>query len=175
MQTYNDMKLSILNEEASTVESIGVFIKLPEDLAKQYQQMKEDPSPPHITVLYIGDVDVEQKAKAIKTIKEIVAAYDPIDVWVDGLAYFTNPKGEEIAHSMVEAKTLAALSKDLWDELLRIGIKVQHSFPDYTPHVTLQYGDKRNYDGPVPKGNFNCKEVEIWAKDAKKIGVAKFG
>lgn len=169
------MKLSILSETAEPASELGIFIKLPNEIARLYPKLDKDSSPPHITVLYVGDVKADKKHQVIKAIKEIASQYDPIDIWIDGLAYFTNPKKEEIAHSMVEAKGLAALSRDLWDEILRLGVKVENSFPDYTPHVTLQYGKKRDYDGPTPSGNFKCTELEIWVNDGKKIATAKLG
>ncbi len=170
------MRLSLLFEaKEKTLHGMGVFLKLPTELAKEYPELETDPSPPHITVLYIGDIDASRKDEVVETIQKICKTYQSMEVWVGGLAYFTNQKGEEIAHSMVEAKGLAAISKDIWDAVMRLGVKVEHSFPDYTPHVTLQYGDKRDYDGPTPEGNFKLKELEIWLADAEKIGVAKLG
>ena len=155
---------------------MGVFLKLPEELAKDYPELDDDESAPHVTILYIGDVDAARKNEVVSVIKKVCSTYEPMEAWVGGLAYFTNQKGEEIAHSMVEAKGLAALNRALWDAVLRIGVKVEHAFADYTPHVTLQYGDKRDYDGVVPEGSFKVMELEIWGGGkGDKIGMAKLG
>lgn len=174
-KTY-DMRMSLLFEAAEkTIEGMGVFLKLPEKLAKDFPALESDGSPPHVTVLYIGNVDAARKDDVIETIEKVCSTYEPMEVWVGGLAYFENPKGEQIAHSMVEAKGLAGLSRDIWDAVMRLGVKVEHSFPDYTPHVTLQYGTKRDYKGETPEGNFKCTELEIWIKDGEKLCAAKLG
>ncbi len=170
------MRLALLFEaKEKALHGMGIFLRLPKGLAKQYPKLETDPSPPHVTVLYIGDVEASRKSEVVETIQKVCKTYTSMEVWVGGLAYFTNQKGEEIAHSMVEAKGLAALSRAIWDAVMRLGVKVEHSFPDYTPHVTLQYGEGRDYDGPVPEGNFKLRELEIWLDDAKKIDVAKLG
>jgi len=162
------MKLSTLHE-ASNHNHVGIFIPLPAKLAKQYPHKEKDQSSPHITVLYIGEANNNEIDIIKKVARKVASRYDPIEIFTSGLAWFTNNKNEEIAHSMVEAKGLATLSKDLWDSILRAGIKVAHSFPEYTPHVTLAYGKKREYDGPTPSGSWICKSVELWRGKGERV------
>jgi len=162
------MRLTLLSE--AVYQHIGLFIPLPANLAKQYKFKKEDQSKPHITVLYIGETNSKDIDLISKVSRKIVSRHDPIEVFISGLAWFTSLDGEEVAHSMVEAKGLTSLHKELWDGLLKAGIKVSHSYPEYTPHVTLKYSNRRReYDGLIPEGSWVVKHVELWKSKGNTI------
>jgi len=158
------MRLIALCEDQTKIDHVGFFVKLPEDLAKQYPNLDpdEDTSSPHITVLYIGKANEKDLKKIEKVGKRVISKHGPIEVFVSGCAYFTNQDGKDIAHSMVEANGLQTLHKELWDELLKDGIEVEHSHPEFTPHVTLSYDHGRDYDGVQPEGSWTCDSIELW-------------
>jgi len=163
------MKLDTLFE-SKNLNHVGIFIPLPAKLAREYPHKKEDQSQPHITVLYIGEASSDDIPKIKKVARAVCKRHKPIEIFTSGCAYFKNHDGDQVAHSMVEGKGLATLSKDLWDSMLREGIKVAHSYPEYTAHVTLEYcGKKRDYDGPTPSGDWIAKSVELWQGKGEKV------
>jgi 2'-5' RNA ligase len=174
MNDFTSRLHQVLKEEKEHGH-VGYFVKLPKKLADQYPKdayKDGDTSDPHITLLYVGLVPSKDIPKLKKIGKEIVAQHKKMECFVGGLAYFTSPDNE-VAHSIVECKGLAKLNKALWDAALEAGIKVEHKFPEYTPHVTLSCGPKRDYDGPFPHGSFMVAEIELWAEDGRKLASFK--
>jgi len=49
---------------------IGVFVPLPADLAKQYPKKVDDPSPAHVTFLYVGDVPPARRSEFTDLVKK---------------------------------------------------------------------------------------------------------
>jgi 2'-5' RNA ligase len=166
------MRLNLLYEaKSSSLEKVGVFIKLPKNLASQYPSKEEDSSPPHITTLYCGDIRPLTASDAVNIVKKVAKSHSQMECFVGGLAYFTNPEGKEIAHSMVEAKGLWKLRDDLLYAFKKAGVNDISEFADFTPHVTLEYGDKRDYnEEDCPNGSFIIRELEIWGRDSKVLG-----
>lgn len=161
------MRLKLLVEE-KTLKGSGLFIKLPEELAKQFPKLDKDTSPPHITLLFIGDITESEKETVAEITNKICEKYAPVEIFFGGLAYFSNPDAE-VAHSIVEAQKLAAFRQEIWDALLQANIKIEDNHPHYTPHITLQYGDARDYKGEQPEGNFRADKIELWSDHGKVL------
>lgn len=169
------MKLSLLTED-SYAKHVGLFIPLPRELAKQYPPKQEDKSDPHITVLYIGEASIDELDLIEKVSRKVLSKYRPLEIFIGGLAWFDSNEDGQVAHSMVEAKNLHTIHKHLWDELEKAGIEVDHAYPEYTPHVTLSYaGNKRQYDGPVPEGSWECNTIELWKGKGEKVASFRLG
>ncbi len=145
--------------------SAGVFIPLPENLARQFPTLAEDSSPPHVTLLFVGDVTGREKVFA-----EVVRGFftkerGPVLARLAGLDYFTTQTGR-VAFTRVHFSTdMGALRDRLASCLQDAGFAVENSFPlAYTPHVTLRYTDNPDFrwKGEVPQGSWPFHSVELW-------------
>ncbi len=159
---------------ASTVESIGLFLQMPDEIAKEFPEKdKEDASPPHLTVLYIGDQDSKDLDNIIEICNDVIHTHDPIQITLEDLDFFTSSDTElenrEIAHLPIKCDGMAKLRKDVWDTLEDAGYEIQDSHREYKPHATLAYCSDREYDGPVPTGSFLCTSIDVWKKGGNCI------
>lgn len=150
-------------------ESAGIFIVLPKNLAKQFKSLGEhDDSNPHVTVLFIGKVSKDQHDVIENTVKGVLKDLEPFELALDDkVTYFKPSKhsdGCKIAKMKVVSKGLQKLHKDLKKALENAGVEIDDHFPDYKPHVTLEYmaPPKEKYDDEAPSGSWTAKSVEIW-------------
>lgn len=149
-------------------DSVGLFIRLPEHLAEQFPSLApEDNSPPHVTFLYVGKVAEEQDEVFLETVHKVFAEGMPtIKAKLIGLEHFDHPdKERRVAHCAVRfSSPLSEIRSRLRSALEDAGIEVGDSFPVYRPHVTLAYmpGLDSKYDGPVPEGEWEFDEIEVW-------------
>ena len=161
--------------------SVGLFIPLPKRLAKKFPSLGEnDTSPSHVTFLYIGDVKGEKEQKhLIDTLKKVHGKWWPeVTGTLDGLEHFNHPdKDRRVAHVKVDFdKDLAGMRHRVKQELEDGGITVGDSFPEYKPHVTLEYMpgiDSPDYEGDIPEGTWKFKGMEVWG--LPKVHKIKFG
>jgi 2'-5' RNA ligase len=159
----------------------GVFVKWPKEIAKQFPSTSEfDSSPPHITVLFIGEIPKKHKVVAKEIIKRVCMEFDPFEVKLDNkVSYFPatkNSNGCKVAKLNIISKDLKKLNKRLRGELESAEIKVDNTFPVYKPHTTIEYMEsgKEKYDGVIPSGSFVVGQVEIWDGDDKeKVNIGR--
>ena len=143
----------------------GVFIPLPEELAKQFPRLSEDSSKPHVTFLYVGNT-VGKEGVFEKAVRDFFAEErGPILARLSGVDYFTN-QTSRVAYTRVHFSTdMGAMRDRLASKLEDLGFKVGNKFPlAYLPHVTLEYMDDPNgrWEGPVPVGEWHFHSVEVW-------------
>lgn len=176
--TFRDAKRFFIESDNLTAqmhEHAGVFIPLPEPLASKYPALQgHDESPPHITLCYIGELSEDKVPHAIEIIREVLQDFGPRECFVGGVAYFTNAKGEEIAHSIVECEGLYKINEEIKAKLTSRGIEVKDDYDAYTPHVTLHYGQARDYRGFQPAGKFMVDRCEFWLGKGKTAAVIPF-
>lgn len=143
-------------------ESAGLFIRLPEHIAKYFPAKKEDSSDPHVTVLYIGSVPKDY-ANSYKKIVEVACETTPLgEMEFKDLAYFKNDEGKWIAHNPIKCKNLAKLRNKIWEGCLKLGLPIHDNYPKYRPHATLAYLDKKEYTDEIFTGVWQPQEIEIW-------------
>ena len=162
----------------------GVFLPIPAQIAKHFPNKDaHDDSPPHLTLLYLGDITAEQQVKALYRIKQVMAYVKPFRVDMTEYGEFTNPEGKTIPHMAPTATHphgLSALHVALWRAIEDAGVPVGHSYGDYEAgkadaaafksHATLDYLEPgETYDGPKPTGSWDVREIEVWGH--KKIKV----
>lgn len=149
-------------------DSVGLFIRLPKDLAEQFPSLApEDNSPPHVTFLYVGEVTEEDEEVFLETVHKVFAQGLPtIKAKLIGLDHFDHPdKERRVAHCAVRfSASLSEIRARLRSALEDAGLTVGDSFPVYRPHVTLAYmpGLGSKYEGPVPEGEWEFDEIEVW-------------
>lgn len=145
---------------------VGVFAPLPPELAKQFPDKKEDKSPPHVTLAYLGDVpNPEDQKRLVESVKEFYARETgPIKARLMGVDYFRQPQGSVSYSRVVFVQDMGQMRDRLLSFLGDRGFKIQNNYPVFTPHVTLAYNDAPDavWDGKVPVGSWSFNQVEIW-------------
>ncbi|MFA6233496.1 MAG: 2'-5' RNA ligase family protein [Bacteroidota bacterium] len=159
---------------------VGVFIPLPEHLAKQFPSLGgEDKSPPHCTFLYVGKVEKDREERFLKAVREALSnVKGVVRGSLYGPEYFVHPaKERRVAVMRVRFnQDLAALRWHLRDALNEAGFNVDDSFPlVYQPHCTLQYLENLtdSYEGPIPQGDWTFEGIEVWG--LSKLVTVPFG
>lgn len=150
---------------------VGFFFPLPEDLAAQYPPLgPEDTSPPHVTLLFVGEVPNNRKAEFVEVARAALTKESgPVWVTLGEPDFFVHAdKDRRVWYSRVWfSKDVATIRDRLWAALVEAGFEVRHSYPlAYVPHVTLAYQlgatDVSPWDGPVPKGSWSASSVVVW-------------
>jgi len=159
--------------------SVGLFIPLPRDLAKQFPSLGEDDdSPSHVTFLYIGEFKGRRKQEnLLDVLRDCLRRWWPrCRATLGDLAYFDHhDKDRRVPHVQVDFdKDMSAFKHRLRQELHEAGIEVGDSFPEYKPHVTLAYmpGMDGEWEGKIPRGSWDFDEIEVWGlPEVHKIGL----
>jgi 2'-5' RNA ligase len=167
--------LRVARKFAAQERSIGLFLPLPKDLAKQFPSLGEkDDSPTHCTLLILGNVDPEDDDHLLATLMENLRKWPtPITATLKGLNYFDN-QGTVVAYDRVRFNTdVARLRSDLVAALMDKGFSIDDVSPqNYYPHVTLEYmppGSFGEYKGTVPQGSWEFDTVELWGMEDAPI------
>ena len=171
----------------------GVFIPLPDTLARYFPKKAEDTSVPHLTLLFVGEITPEDEKKLVEVVRSVADRWPPFRADVVGYGEFENKDGATIAHMIPSAsiclssangvfRGLADLHADLYAALDDAGLDAQHNYKGekfgdygdrvaaYKPHVTLDYvpaGGK--YTGPKPTGSWQVTEIEVWGHEKYRI------
>lgn len=155
--------------QKKAARGVGLFLPLPAGLAEQFPSLgAEDDSPPHVTLLYVGEVPAERRAEFVETVtKALGREAGPIRAYLDGLDYFVHPHANRrVYYNRVRfSKDVAEIRDRVWLALEDAGFEVKHSFPlAFFPHVTLAYAEglEAPYTGPVPTGSWAFDKVAIW-------------
>jgi len=154
----------------------GVFITLPDDLAKQFPLLgKHDDSPPHVTALFIGEVLKKDESLLLKTIKEVAELHEPFVMKLDEkVTYFPASKHSDdckIAKLKIISPELHEFHKALKEAIGKVEMHIDDHFSGYKPHVTLSYmpPPRKTYDRDVPSGSWVTEEIHIWNGDKKNV------
>ncbi len=154
----------------------GVFIPLPEELAKQFPPLSKDTSKPHVTLLYVGDVTGREEIFEGAVRDFFQEERGPILARLSGVDHFRN-QTSSVAYSRVHFSTdMGAMRDRLASRLEDLGFKVENKFPlAYLPHVTLAYLDdpQARWLLPAPVGEWHFHSVEIWG--LPKVSVIPLG
>lgn len=160
------VKAALIAAEREPGKSVGVFLPVPADLG--FPQVGDHDDDPHVTVLYIGAVPDGQRELLVKKVQEVVGGHPPLQLRLDeAVSYFPpseSSDGKRVAKLGVQCPALADLHAELWEQIEEAGIKVEHSFPDFKPHVTLDYIEPgTSYAGEAPTGgSWITNAMEIW-------------
>jgi 2'-5' RNA ligase len=148
-----------------------LFLPLPPSLASQYPSLApEDDSPPHITLLYVGEVPKAKEELFVSTVMNVLANEpSPILASLDEVDHFVHPhQNRQVFYSRVRfSRDVAELRDRVWLALEEAGFAVKHSFPlAFFPHVTLGYiedaGAKFVWTGVTPQGMWDIRSVAVW-------------
>lgn len=165
----------VVREGEDGADSCGVFIRLPERIAKQFPNKDEDDSPPHITVLFVGRLSAERAGDLLDAVRRGVEGFPAFDIEVTDYGEFVSDTGLVISHMIPRSREphgvatgLTYLHRTVLDAVRATGIDIQ-AHPMFKPHVTLAYRKAEDgpYDGPRPQGAWTCSGVEVWVGDSR--------
>lgn len=160
------VEAALIAAERPPGESIGVFLPVPDNLG--FPEAGDHNDDPHVTVLFIGAVPNGKRDILTKTVQEIVGGHPPLKMKIDDEVSYFDPSessdGKRVAKLGVSAEGLEDLHKEIWEEVEAAGIKVEHSFPDFKPHITLDYIEPdESYAGEAPTGGgWTANAFELW-------------
>ena len=153
-------------------KSVGFFLPVPDELAAQFPSLgKEDTSPPHVTLLYVGEVPKAREKEFISVATEALAKQPgPVIATIGAPDFFVHPEeNRRVWYSAVTfSKDVAELRDRLWLALEGAGFTVEDARPlAYTPHITLAYvnGEAHEHSawkGNVPGGAWSFDSVAVW-------------
>jgi 2'-5' RNA ligase len=149
-------------------ESVGIFATIPEELANQFPsagRLDHDSSPPHVTILYCGDLPLLFEEKMVEVVRKVCEQVKPFEVSFKRPDFFINAENEKIIHSPVKSKKLHDFNSVLKSSLLLNQVPVENKFPEYKPHVTIGYlkeNEEDIYSSIVPVGKWTIDSVWIW-------------
>lgn len=148
--------------------SACVVVELPYDLAWSVPYKAKDPSPPHVTVVYVPETQ-GRDTDLLAAVTAVAATFGAIDVEATGdVAYFHNDKAfGPIAYCPIESDRLALLNERLVEALTAAGFNQSLHGGTYVPHATLAYlpVDVDAYNGPSPRGTWTAKGVSVYFGD----------
>jgi 2'-5' RNA ligase len=155
-------------------EHVGLFLPLPERLARQYPpegKEGEDTSPPHLTLVYIGDVDDGKVEELREVLSRIVQAVPPMDLRLLPPTTFQNEEGQTILHSPVAGPQLEQAHNAIKGALQRRGFDVKH-YDEFKPHVTIEYidpGERSKFRYLSPKGRWRADSIGFWVGEDRQM------
>jgi phage-related protein (TIGR01555 family) len=166
--------LSVNEPQTQPAADVGprelcIVLKLPPEFARFVPFKSEDKSPPHVTLVYVDDVDPSEFDALLAELHSTFADIEPFNVTHPGdVAYFDNPERvgkQRVAYAVTSFNTdEQALFAELAAAIESFGLSVQVHGDKYTPHTTLAYlqTTDETYVGAVPKGTWSAVEVEVW-------------
>lgn len=149
-------------------ESVGLFSVLPEEIAAQFPEggkKGHDSSPSHVTICYLGNIPLIWEEKLVNVAEMVCAKFRPFTVRLGKPKTFINHKNETIYHSPVKGKKLFEFHDFLKRAYQLNGIPVDSKFPEYKPHVTIEYvsnGEARKFPNACPEGEWQIDHVWVW-------------
>lgn len=150
---------------------VGLFIPLPLGLAERFPDLSpDDPSPPHVTFLIVGEVPAFREQEFLTIVGEVLSeVHAPVKAWLHQLDFFVHPEPDrQVAFMSVGFDRQMAIFRDRCADLLKeAGFDVKDRSPlVYTPHVTLGYVDdawrEKKWDGPEIYGAWYFDTIEVW-------------
>jgi len=152
-------------EEAQKRE-VGVFIPIPSEAAAQFPSKDdEDKSPPHITVLYAGDLSDAETQVFTALVRAIAHAFAAFPIEMTDYGEFVNDKGQTIAHMIPRSSSLELLHRAIRSSCEDARLPIEHK-PGFKSHATLAYVEKgKRYNGPRPTAKWTAREIEVWDGD----------
>lgn len=161
--------------------SLAVMLSIPPDVAALFPVMRDKSMPPHVTMVYAGEVEPERIDEVVLAVADEVGYRwtqvgldDNPTRWCDhnhlldqdftlgGLAYFDNDDVRVAYARVLVSGPMMELRQRLVDRLTHLGL--EPGFADcWRPHATLAYLQPGEvFGGEVPKGTWKGSPIEVW-------------
>jgi len=97
-----------------------------------------EPANLHVTILFLGEVDVRESPRICKAVEEAAASIAPFEFSVEGLGAFPTPRRPRILFAQIEngAQELKELHAAIEPAILELG-GYRREERAFSPHVTL--------------------------------------
>jgi 2'-5' RNA ligase len=160
--------------------SACIVVELPRELAWFVPAKVEDPSPAHVTVVYVSETQ-GRDTDLMATVMSVVLDFAPFDVEATGdVDYFDRAQqvgGGQIAYCPIESDVLGLLNERLVEALTASGFNPSVHPQGYTPHATLAYlpADVDAYTGPSPRGTWTASGLVVYFGDNRHMDIALGG
>ena len=133
----------------------------------------EDPKDYHVTLMYgyhdrlSGDSD--DLSMRVQSSIEAIRSYIPDEIEldkIDAFEPFESSDGKKVIDARVKKGQLEDLHNQLKNELLKNGIRVQESFKEYQPHITLAYIEPdKDFESTPIEHIVKAKNITIGIED----------
>ena len=164
-------RVSAVTGDGSTV---GLFIRLPKEIADQFPKLEEDSSPSHVTFLYVGEVGKDREEEFLEIVGDVVggSVTEPVAGRLDNLDYFQHAaKDQSVAHVAHRFdRDLKKIRGKLVNDLMAAGFELADFSPQvWRPHTTLGYqnGVNTQWEEDVPTGKYVFDTIEVWGLSKK--------
>jgi 2'-5' RNA ligase len=158
-----------MQRDRASNESVGCFITLPSELAKQYPsngKQGEDTSPPHVTTFYIGDILPQFEEPMLEVMKQVCENFKQFKIKIKKPKTFENDKGQIIYHSPIVSPKLVVLNATLQKAFQLRQLPYSRKWPEFKPHCTIAYCDNKEqlkeYEHIQPEGEFMAENIWVW-------------
>ena len=96
-----------------------------------------DPNSIHLTLKFLGDIDINMTGKITAAMEEAVRGLHPFQIEMSGLGVFPNPRRVQVVWVGLtgEVERLARLQKRIETGLIPLGFAAESR--SFTPHLTL--------------------------------------
>ncbi len=150
-----------------------VTIPIPAHLALDWPadgRVGEDSTPPHFTVLYIGEIEPLRRNAVLTAVQAAIEDVPGFSAQLSrGVSWFTSHEGKEIAHKglVAGAAELRWLHERVRGAAAGAGCAIKHAGREFKPHSTLGYLDARDYpqSWPIPEGSFVVDSIDVGFSD----------
>ena len=156
-------------------EKVGIFFRLPPKIADGLPSISDrDPSPRHITMLIVGEVDPSETDGVIRAVQSVARGLEPFSIQLTDYGEFKSDSGETIAHLIPRSEgpsSLEEIHRSLREGIENLGITPDHHEGPFKPHSTLAYlPDGASLDDDIGGGTFEADYIEVWGEDGGEIG-----
>jgi 2'-5' RNA ligase len=170
--------MRLINESSSEPGKprIGIFAKIPNEIAYLYPEKEEDISPAHITMVHsIIPRPKWTTDEFMGKIADCVDTMESIPVHINGVGEFIHDNKVVVFSKIGNELELCLWREDLKNMLLANGMDVDDTYPIFKPHITIKYlydEEASEYvSGRHPLNKINIQksfvmnEVYLWGKD----------
>jgi 8-oxo-dGTP pyrophosphatase MutT (NUDIX family)/2'-5' RNA ligase len=145
---------------------VGLFIRLPEYLGGMFPlKGEDDPSPPHVTFLYVGELDGRRLWTFLKICRKHLSGLGPQTMSLGDVGSF--PAGDKGVPWWVGVRASTELRDAraaLVTELKEAGFPLKGKGVDsWSPHATLGYlPEGQKWHGHAITGSWTMNRIEVW-------------
>ena len=174
-QLYNTLNWHNNQRDFPSGEKVGLFIAVPDHIAAQFKndaKSKEDTSPAHITLLYIGNLPAMFEEKLSEVVEAVCGDFKSFDVKLGKVRKFTNAEGQKVFHSPIKSNKLQKLHEKLKIEFQFAQLPFSLKYPKFKPHITIEYvdpGHTRRFPEICPEGCWTVDSVWVWGTKQPKL------